>query len=126
MNKKAKIFVIEDEEILGNTLMEFLRNKGYAVEIARNGAEAITMLPNVKPDLVLLDIVLPEVNGVTFLKEMQKKGSEFAKVPVLVLTNLPGDLNSFRAMGVEAVGYFVKANTKLEELLVTVKGILGS
>ena len=125
MAKKPKIFVIEDEEILASTLCEFLQGKGYQVAVAHNGAEAIKMLPTVRPDLVLLDIVLPEVNGVTFLKEVQKSGSEFAKTPVMVLTNLPGDLNSFRAMGVEAVGYFVKANTKLEELAVTVKGILG-
>src|SRR3989344_1314263 len=125
MAKKTTIFVIEDEEILVNTLREFLTSKGYLVEIARNGAEALKMLPSVRPDLILLDIVLPEVNGVTFLKEIQKDGSEFKDNLVLVLTNLPGDLDSFKAMGVNADGYFVKANTKLEELEKAIKAILS-
>lgn len=119
------IFVVEDEEILANSVKEFLVGNGYDVEIAQNGAEALKKLPIVKPDIILLDIVLPEVNGVTFLKEMQKPDGEFKDVPVLVLTNLPGDLDSFRGMGVNANGYFVKANTKLEELAKTVKETLG-
>ena len=122
--KKTTIFVVEDEEILANTLKEFLQDKGYLVEVAHNGAEAIRLLPSIRPDVILLDIVLPEVNGVTFLKEIQKAGGEFKDTPVLVLTNLPGDLESFRGMGVNAEGYFVKANTKLEELAKSVKALL--
>ncbi len=125
MTKKTTIFVVEDEEILANTLREYLQDRGYLVEVAHNGAEAIKMLPTVRPNMILLDIVLPEVNGVTFLKEIQKPGSEFKDTPVLVLTNLPGDLDSFRGMGVNADGYFVKANTKLEELEKNVKAILA-
>ncbi len=125
MTKKQTIFVVEDEEILANSIREYLQGKGYLVEVANNGAEAIKMMPSVRPDLIVLDIVLPEVNGVTFLKEIQKADSEFKDVHVLVLTNLPGDLESFRAMGVNADGYFVKANTKLEELAKNIKATLG-
>ncbi len=125
MTKKTTVFVVEDEQILANSLKEFLEADGYSVTVAGNGSEALKMLPQVKPDLILLDIVLPEVNGVTFLKEIQKSDSPFKDTLVIVLTNLPGDINSFRAMGVNAAGYFVKANIKLEELSKIVKETLG-
>ena len=119
------IFFVEDEKALVKTLSEFLRAKGYRVEVAYNGLEALRSLPTVKPDLILLDIILPEMSGIDFLKEVQKEGAEYAAVPVLVLSNLQGDEGSFEKLGLKIEGYFVKANTRLEELCVKIEEVLN-
>lgn len=113
---KKTIFFVEDEKPLVESLSTVLRNKGYLVEVAYNGLEALQRIPVVRPDLILLDLVLPEMNGIDFLKEIQKNGSEFADIPVLVLTNLQGDEQNFQKLGLKIAGYFVKANTSMEEL----------
>ena len=119
------IFFVEDEKALVKTLSEFLRAKGYRVEVAYNGLEALRSLPTVKPDLILLDIILPEMSGIDFLKEVQKEGAEYAAVPVLVLSNLQGDEGSFEKLDLKIEGYFVKANTRLEELCVKIEEVLN-
>ena len=113
---KKTIFFVEDEHLLVQTLSEFFRSKGYIVEAAYDGKQALEMLPTVKPDLILLDLVIPEVSGIDFLRQLQKDGSEFSDVPVVVLTNLQGDEENFNKLGLKVVGYCVKANTPLEEL----------
>mgnify|MGYP001563336868 FL=1 len=120
-----KIFLIEDDKSLANTLTEFLREQGYEVEQAYTGKEALRILPTIRPDLILLDIILPELSGLEFLKEIQKKDSEFKEMPVLILSNLEGDQKNFEAMGVKIHGYFVKANYSLEELGKKIKKALN-
>ena len=122
---KKIVFLIEDDKTLSSTLAESLREDGYGVEQAYTGKEALRMLPTIRPDLILLDIILPELSGVELLKEVQKKGSEFADIPVLVLTNLEGDQKGFEAMGLKTVGYFVKANYSLEDLGKNIKKALN-
>lgn len=118
------IFFVEDEKALVKTLSEFLRAKGYRVDVAYNGVEALQILPTVKPDLILLDIILPEMSGIDFLKEVQKNGAEFANVPVLILSNLQGDEGNFKKLGLRIEGYFVKANTRLEGLAIKIEEAL--
>lgn len=119
------IFIIEDEKALAETLYEFLHKRGYTVEVARNGAEATKMLPVVRPNLILLDLILPEMNGVDFLKEIQKPNSEFSKTPVIVLTNLYGDEKSFEKLGVKVSDYAVKSDISLEKLADKIKKALS-
>src|SRR3989338_2226731 len=120
------IFLIEDEKSLSETLSRFLRDKGYSVETAYSGVEAAEKLPLVKPDIILLDIVLPEKSGIDFLKEAQKEGSEYAQIPVIVLTNLQGNEESFQKLGLRIALYLIKANTSLEDLHKKIKETLGN
>ena len=108
------IFLIEDEKSLSETLSRFLRDKGYSVETAYSGVEAAEKLPLIKPDIILLDIVLPEKSGIDFLKEAQKEGSEYAKIPVIVLTNLQGNEESFQK-------FFLNRSKNLHSLEPSVK-----
>lgn len=124
MPKPKTIFVIEDEKAIVQAIAEHLRNEGYVVDVAYNGEDALKMMPTVRPDLIVLDIVLPEVNGVTFVKEIQKEGSESAKIPIIVLTNLPDGIETFRTMGLKVDGYFVKVEHPLSDLSKKIKEIL--
>ncbi|OGY66658.1 MAG: hypothetical protein A3I24_03840 [Candidatus Harrisonbacteria bacterium RIFCSPLOWO2_02_FULL_41_13b] len=120
------IFLIEDERSLVDALSKFLRDKGYAVESASNGKEALEKLPMIKPDFILLDIVLPEMSGIDFLGLVQKgENKEFANIPVMILTNLQGDEQQFKKLGLKVVGYLVKANTPLGFIADKIVEILG-
>lgn len=121
-----KILIVEDEKSLVEALSKFLRDKNYAVEVAFNGKEALEKAFSFKPDFILLDIVLPEMSGIDFLTMIQKSpSSEFSDVPVMVLTNLQGDEDQFKKLGLRVVGYFVKANTPIGFVVDKIGKILG-
>lgn len=98
----------------------------FSEEGAYNGDEAIKKLPVAKPDLILLDIVLPEVDGLSFLKTIRQPGGEFARVPVIVLTNLPDTdgIKSLAAMKLKVGDYIVKTDYSLEKLDRKIKEVL--
>ena len=124
MAGKAKIFVVEDEEILAQSLTEYLRNESYEVEVAHDGETALQILPTVRPDLIILDIVLPKLNGIVFLKKIQEASSEFNNIPVIIISNLSGNKESIEQMGLHIAEYFVKTVGSLKELTAKIKSIL--
>jgi len=83
------VLVVEDDRDVRNSLNEFLTGEGYEVETATNGQEALQQLEKHKPGLVLLDLMMPVMDGWQFL-ETRNKNPELAKVPVLVLSAVPG------------------------------------
>lgn len=120
------IFLIEDEKSLVEALSKFLKDKGYAVESAGNGKEALEKLPMIWQDFILLDIVLPEMSGIDFLTLIQKgENKEFANIPVMILSNLQGDEEQFKNLGLKIVAYLVKANTPLGYIVDKISEFLG-
>lgn len=122
---KKVIFVIEDEHPLADAIAEYLGSIGYDVKNAYNGNEAIKMLPAVKPDLILLDIVLPEMNGIAALKAIQAQTSSFKHIPVIVFSNLVGEKAWIEQMGLRIADYLVKANSSLADVAAKVRHTLG-
>ncbi|MBI2075400.1 MAG: response regulator [Candidatus Harrisonbacteria bacterium] len=87
--------------------------------------EALKVLGTLTPDLILLDIVLPEMNGVTFLKTIQQGSpAPFKNIPVIVFSNLVGEKAWIEEMGLHVADYLVKANSSLAEVAARVKKIL--
>ncbi len=76
------------------------------------------------PDLILLDLILPKKDGFEVLKEL-KSDERTQKIPVIILSNLEGSADVFRAMELGATTYLVKTNYRLEEVVEKVKGLLG-
>lgn len=85
----STVLVVEDDNDVRTTLREFLVDEGYDVETATNGREALLHLQSNKPGLVLLDLMMPVMNGWEFL-ESKNKTPEFSEVPVLVLSAVAG------------------------------------
>ena len=110
------ILLVEDEKALVEALSEFLKDKKYVVEVAYTGKEALEKVEVIKPDLILLDIVMPDLSGIDFLKTIQAEGSKSKDTPVVILSNLQGDVPSLEKMGLHVADYFVKANISLEAL----------
>ena len=79
----AKILVVDDEQDICKTIKDALEKEGYVVEIAGSGNEALSLFKSVKPDLVLIDVRMPEMNGVDLLKKLREIDKD---VPVAMIT----------------------------------------
>ncbi|HEY4511613.1 MAG TPA: response regulator [Candidatus Paceibacterota bacterium] len=119
-----KILIIEDDVFLGDVLMRKLNNEGYETSIARDGKEGLTKIKEIKPDLVLLDIVLPSMNGYEILEE-KVKDPAIEPIPVIIISNSgqPVEINRVLALGVK--DYLIKAQFSPDEVLVKVRAQLG-
>lgn len=122
--EKKKILIVEDDNILQKALQEFLSGEGFEISSALDGEEGITMSKSKKPDLILLDIILPKKDGYEVLKEV-KNDPDTKNIPVVLLTNL-GSLNDVeKALNMGATTYLIKADYKLEEVSKKIKEILN-
>ena len=120
---KRIILFIEDESALQKTLGEVLRENNYEVISALDGELGLKLAKKKKPDLILLDLILPKLSGFEVLKQL-KKDKETKDIPVIVLTNLEGVGDVEKAMELGATTYLVKANYSLEEVVDKVKTAL--
>jgi DNA-binding response OmpR family regulator len=115
-----KILIIEDNAILSLTLDDNLAKEGFEVVRARDGDDGLAIALSTKPDLILLDILLPKMDGLTLLNELRKDawGKE---VPVIVMSNLstPGDIATATEGGVHA--YFLKIDTRIEDVIKSIR-----
>jgi len=119
-----KILFIEDEYTLQKTFGEILKPEGYEVIPALDGEMGLRLAKNKKPDLILLDLILPKVNGFEVLKKL-KAEVETKDIPVIVLTNLEGIGDIDKAIELGATTYLIKADYSLEEVVEKIKKALG-
>lgn len=118
-----KILIVEDEEFLVRALKDNLESEGYAVDTAANGEEAMERIRKNRPNLILLDILMPRSDGFYVLEEV-KKSSEWKLIPVIILSNLGGDTEIKRSLELGADDYFVKSQHPIEEVIERVKEYL--
>ena len=116
----SKILIIEDDIFLGDVLLQKLKTSGYETVLARDGASGLKQIHDWKPDLILLDIILPQMNGYEVLEAKQKDAS-ISSIPVIVISNSgqPVEINRALALGVK--DYLVKAQFDPEEVIVKVR-----
>jgi DNA-binding response OmpR family regulator len=119
----AKILIVEDDAVLQRTLQEFLVAEKFEVICAADGEEGIRIAKKEKPDLVLLDIILPKKDGYEVIKEL-KGDQATTKIPIVLLTNLGGVHDVEKALELGATTYLIKSDYKLEEVVGKVKEIL--
>ncbi len=122
-NKGKKILVIEDEATLQKALNEVLSEEGYNVVSSLDGLRGLELAKEEIPDLILLDIILPKMDGFEVLKRI-KEDDKISKIPVIILTNL-SDLNDIqKALDLGATTYLVKADFHIEDVLKKIKKVL--
>lgn len=115
-----KILIIEDEEALAKVLKEKLEKEGYEVDVVDNGVDAFPTADKTRPNLIILDLILPKKDGFEVLEEL-KSHAELKLVPIVVLSNLGEDEHIKRAIGLGASDYFVKTQHPLLEIVEKVK-----
>ena len=118
------ILFIEDEPILQKLIGRFLEKEDFQVISALNGEVGLKLTKKMKPDLILLDLILPKKDGFEVLQEL-KKDEETEEIPVIILTNLEGSGDVEKALSLGATTYLVKANYELEEVVKKIKQILN-
>lgn len=119
-----KILIAEDDRYLINALRVKLLKAGFDVKMALDGKELLQVLEAFTPDLILLDLVLPIIDGFVVLQKLKSK-DEWKKIPVLVLTNLSQKEDVERTLSLGVVDYVVKATTDLDGVVNKIKSILN-
>jgi len=114
------ILFIEDESVLQKTFGDILEKEGYDMISALDGEIGLKLAKSKKPDLILLDLVLPKVHGFEVLKEL-KSDSGTKDIPIIVLTNLEAIEDVNKAIELGAKTYLVKTQYNLEEVVEKVK-----
>lgn len=117
-----KVLIAEDEQALAKVLALKLKSEGYEPVIAGNGEEAVSQLRGGDIALLILDLVMPKMDGFSVLEAMKKES--LLKVPVIVTSNLSQDEDIARAKKMGAVEFFVKSDTPLTVIVAKVKTYL--
>lgn len=118
------ILFIEDEPALQKTVGDILEIEGYKISSALDGEAGLKLAKEEKPDLILLDLILPKMHGFEVLKSL-KEFDATKEIPVIVLTNLEGMGEIEKVMELGATSYLVKANYTLDEVLGKIKQALN-
>ncbi|MEK7123984.1 MAG: response regulator [Patescibacteria group bacterium] len=121
--KKYKILLIEDEPGQVLAISSALSSAGYEIVSADDGKEGLAKAKTENPDLILLDIVLPKMDGVAVLNEL-KKNPQTKEIPVIILTNLATGETMRETMEAGSSDYLVKTDYTLEELVGKIKQVL--
>lgn len=124
--KKKIILVVEDESPQLKALTEHFTREGFLVLQAKNGEEGLEMAIKEQPDIILLDVLMPKMDGMTMLKKLRQENDWGKNVPVIVLTNLNPDSKEVnQAIAEDEPAYYlVKSDISLGELLEKVKEVL--
>ena len=112
MNKQKKILIIEDEQDISRILRDYLTKNRYEAAVAGNGKDGLYMLELVQPDYIILDIMLPDVDGIDLCRKIREKSN----VPILILSARGSDTDKVLGLGFGADDYMTKPFS-LSELL---------
>lgn len=122
-NTKKKVLVVEDERTLRNILQDKLKSEGFSVLAAKDGLEGLKIALKDHPDLILLDIIMPKMDGIDLLKKLRT--DRWGKtVPVLLLTNDINPEHMSETLKVNANDYLVKSDWELDDVIKKIKETL--
>src|SRR3989344_2807823 len=121
----AKILLVDDDSLLVRMYQKKLQNDGFIVAIADDGLTALQQIPDFKPDLIVLDIMMPKMNGLEVLAKLKEQKTT-EKIPVILLTNVgASDEDIDRGLDLGAVAYLVKAGNRPKAVVGKIKEILA-
>lgn len=119
----TRILIVEDDVLLSRMYVTIFASKNYEVDTATDGQDALDKVRTHKPTLILLDIMMPKLNGMEVLQTL-KKDPDLKDIPVIILTNLAGDSDVQTALQLGAVRYIIKSEHKPKEVEEIVHGVL--
>lgn len=119
-----KILIVEDDKFLRDLMSQKLSKEGFSVKEAFDGEEGLKLALDDPPDLILLDLILPRIDGFGVLERI-KKEQKLSHLPVLILSNLGQKEDVQRAMSMGAQDFLIKSNFTLGEIVEKIKAILN-
>lgn len=123
-NATKMVLLVEDDQFLRDLMMTKLEDEHFRVEIAIEGNEALKKVKELKPDIILLDLMLPGMDGFEIMEKIQQD-PDIAGIPVIVLSNLGASQDTERAKELGAVDYMIKAQFTPSEIVAKIKEVLG-
>lgn len=116
-----QILIVEDEKPLSHALEMKLGHQGYGTRVVTNGTEALAALEKERYDMILLDLIMPIMDGFAVLTELKARKN---KTPVIVLSNLGQNEDQAKSKELGAIDYFVKSNTPIADIVARIKTAL--
>ena len=123
MANKKTILLVEDDVFVSDIYQTKLGQEGFEVVVAENGMEAMKKLETVVPDLILLDIIMPYMDGMEVLQKIKGK-EEWKNIPVILLSNLSDKEKVDEGIGMGASDYLIKSHFTPSEVVAKVKSLL--
>ena len=121
--KKTKIVLIEDDKMIAEMYVLKFQDEGFDVTAAEDGKTGIDLVKEKKPDIILLDIILPKMDGFSVLKSL-KSDESVKNIPVILLTNLGQDGDVRKGLDLGAIDYLIKANYTPAQVVDKVKSLI--
>lgn len=118
---KENILIVEDEKPLARAVELKLKNEGYVTQLAHDGEEALVAIDGFKPSLMILDIVMPKLDGFGVLEEVRRRKLD---IPILVVSSLGQPEDEKRVLALGAKEYLPKSVTPLSEIVAKIKKLL--
>lgn len=123
MPETKKILIVEDDKFLSLVLKGRLEKEGVSVIQAFDGKEALDVLKKDIPDLILLDLIMPNMSGFEFL-EILRQDPQYRTIPVVVISNLGQESDVEKAKSLGVIEYYVKVRTSIDDLILKIKNLL--
>lgn len=117
------ILIVDDDQFITVAYKAGLEQAGYAVVVAQDGEEGVKRMLDAKPDLVILDIMMPKMDGFEVLQSV-KGTPDLAQIPIVVLTNLSQQSDADAALSYGAAEFLTKANVSLKDVLLRLERLL--
>ena len=123
-NKNKRVLIVEDDQFLREFYQELLQSEGYTVDIAGDGEAGLKKIQEQEFELVMLDIMMPKLDGLQVLRELKIKPAKSSNVPIVVLTNLGQDAVIKQCFELGAEGYLIKSALNPDQVLSEIKAYL--
>lgn len=118
-----KILIVEDETALLYALQSQLSADGFVTFAADDGQKALDILANERPDLIVLDLILPQIDGWSLIKKI-KSDRAVADTPIVIISNLSDDESRTRCLNLGARDYLAKIDYRIDELVAKIKSLI--
>jgi DNA-binding response OmpR family regulator len=118
--KNTHILLVEDDVFVSKAYAYFLRKAGFNVTTANDGETALTTLTKIKPDIILLDLIMPIMNGFEVLEQLKKKKIS-KEIPVIIVSNLAQDSEREECLRLGATDYLIKSDFLMKDVIEKVK-----
>ncbi len=123
IKKGPKILLVEDDEYVSKAYSFFLCSAGFDSRLVMDGAETLKAALEFKPKLILLDLILPHMNGFEILGQL-KKNSNLKHIPVIIISNLCQESDIRKAKRLGAVDFLVKSDCSMDQVIAKIKDVL--
>lgn len=120
----TKVLLVEDDPAITRLYQKALTFENFEVQTADNGLAALDMVPSFQPNIILLDIMMPTMNGIQFLEQLRLTGA-FSTIPVIVLTNVSDSDVTLAAVNAGAALILIKSATEPDDVIKAVEGVLS-